>query len=173
MAVGNPGAVPQWTWQCGFYPAADPASAEATPRRPSRRRGRPWSGLGQYSYRSAARPTSKRGVTSRHGPRRSAAGSTEASACRPTGGRGADVDLTISAPAPRSRLPSRSPVALDQGEEPLSPSYETGLLIKAPLLGRSDHHTEVDQQHHRRIDSIAVHTHELGESMRHDLARDT
>lgn len=29
MAVGNPGAVPQWTWQCGFYPAAGPATARA------------------------------------------------------------------------------------------------------------------------------------------------
>ena len=25
MAFGNPGAVPQWTWQCGFYPGSRPS----------------------------------------------------------------------------------------------------------------------------------------------------
>jgi hypothetical protein len=24
LAVGNPGAVPRWTWHCGFYPGSNP-----------------------------------------------------------------------------------------------------------------------------------------------------
>jgi hypothetical protein len=26
-SVGNPGAVPQWQWNCGFYPGSDPGNA--------------------------------------------------------------------------------------------------------------------------------------------------